>query len=63
VAKLGVPAGTPVGREMLRVEVIRVADRHAATMAEEADRIRDAEGGARQAISRQAGSSARAARL
>ncbi|HEU4529838.1 MAG TPA: hypothetical protein VFR59_01585 [Steroidobacteraceae bacterium] len=47
VAKLGVPAGTPVGREMLRVEVMRVAHRYAATMAEEADRIRDAEGGAR----------------
>ena len=47
VAKLGAAAGTPVGREMLRVEVMRVADRYAATMAEEADRIRDAEGGAR----------------
>ena len=47
VAKLGAPAGTLVGREMLRVEVMRVADRSAATMAEEANRSRDAEGGAR----------------
>lgn len=34
-------------REMLRVEVMRLAHRYAATMAEEADRIRHAEGGAR----------------
>ena len=47
VAKLGVPAGTPLKREMLRAEVMRVADRYAATMAQEADRVRDAEGGER----------------
>ena len=48
VARLGAPpAGAPVKRELLRLEVMRVADRYAATMAQEADRIRDAEGGAR----------------
>lgn len=48
VATLGPPAaGKPIRREMLRAEVMRVADRYAATMAQEADRIKDAEGGAR----------------
>jgi hypothetical protein len=47
VAKLGAPAGTPIKREMLRAEVMRIADRYAATMVQEADRIRDAEGGER----------------
>jgi hypothetical protein len=47
VATLGAQAGKPIKREMLRAEVMRVADRYAATMAQEADRIRDAEGGQR----------------
>jgi hypothetical protein len=47
VATLGAQAGKPIKREMLRAEVMRVADRYAVTMAEEADRIRDAEGGER----------------
>jgi hypothetical protein len=47
VAALGAQAGKPIKREMLRAEVMRVADRYAVTMAQEADRIRDAEGGER----------------
>jgi hypothetical protein len=39
VTRLGVAAARPVGREMLRVEIMRVADRYAATMAEEAESV------------------------
>jgi hypothetical protein len=48
VAALGsAAAGKPVKREMLRIEVMRVADRYAAAMAQEADRIREAQDGER----------------
>jgi hypothetical protein len=47
VAPLGPGGSKPIQREMLRAEIMRFADRYAAAMAQEADRIRDAGGAER----------------